>query len=113
MPKSVVKRGGRTSRKRGAALQRPSRSAALRIGKERFDAVMKAAALSGLLAGKSGRIGGRVSPALVEQAKKQTGIAADSDLIAFALASVALEDNFAAVFKRSRGKIARDLKLGY
>ena len=74
---------------------------------------MKAAARSGLLSEKSSRIGGRISPALIEQAKKQTGIATDTDLIEFALASVALEDNFSEVFKKSRGKVADDLKLGY
>jgi len=42
------------------------------VGKARFDAVMRAAEQSGLLSEKSGRIGGRVSPALVKQAKRQT-----------------------------------------
>lgn len=42
---------------------------------------------SGLLSGKSGRIGGRVSPAFVKQAKRQTGIVTDTDLIEFALAA--------------------------
>src|ERR1700743_1272054 len=70
----------------------------------RFEAVMQAAERSGLLGGKGGRIGGRVSPALVAQAKRQTGIEADSDLIVFALASVALEDNFAGIFGKARRK---------
>jgi hypothetical protein len=67
---------------------------------------MQAAERSGLLSGKSGRIGGRVSPALVEQAKRLTGIATDTDLIEFALATIALEDGFAEAFKESRGKSA-------
>jgi hypothetical protein len=54
------------------------------ISKARFEAVILAAERSGLLSGKSGRIGGRVSPALVRQAKRQTGIVTDSDLIEFA-----------------------------
>jgi hypothetical protein len=74
---------------------------------------MLAAKQSGFLSGKSSRIGGRVSPALVEQAKRLTGIETDTDLIEFALATVALEDNFAEAFKESRGKIDRDLKLGF
>jgi len=81
--------------------------------KARFEAVMWAAEKSGLLSKKGGRIGGRVSPALVRQAKQQTGIETDTDLIEFALASVALEDNFAEVFKESRGKVAPKLKLGF
>jgi hypothetical protein len=83
------------------------------VSKARFDAVMQAAKQSGLLSEKNGRIGGRVSSALVRQAKRQTGIQTDTDLIAFALATVALEDNFAEVFKTSRGKVAPKLKLGF
>ena len=83
------------------------------VGKARFEAVMRAAEKSGLLNEKGGRIGGRVSPALVRQAKRQTGIETDTDLIEFALATVALEDNFADVFKESRGKLHPKLKLGF
>jgi hypothetical protein len=85
----------------------------LPVSKARFEAVMRAAEQSGLLGEKSGRIGGRVSSALVRQAKRQTGIDADTDLIEFALASVALEDKFAEVFKVSRGKVDPELKLGF
>ena len=74
---------------------------------------MLSAKQSGLLSGKSGRIAGRVSQALVEQAKRQTGIETDTDLIEFALATVALEDNFAEAFKESRGKVNPELKLGF
>src|SRR5438132_382958 len=83
------------------------------VSKARFDAVMRAAEQSGLLREKSGRIAGRVSPALVEQARRQTGIETDTDLIEFALATVALEDNFATAFKESRGKVDPGLKLGF
>jgi hypothetical protein len=83
------------------------------VSKTRFEAVMQAAEKSGLLNEKGGRIGGRVSPALIRQAKRQTGIETDTDLIEFALATVALEDNFADVFKESRGKVDPKLKLGF
>ena len=83
------------------------------VSKTRFEAVMRAAEKSGLLSEKGGRIGGRVSPALVKQAKQQTGIETDTDLIEFALATVALEDNFAEAFKESRGKVDAELKLGF
>jgi hypothetical protein len=85
----------------------------LPVSKARFEAIMQAAERSGLLREKSGRIGGRVSPALVKQAKRQTGIETDTDLIEFALATVALEDNFAETFKESRGKIDPELHLGF
>jgi hypothetical protein len=106
----------RSAARRGRAAtmwNRNSASGELRIDVARFEAVMKAAERSGLLSEKSSRIAGRVSPTLVEQAKKQTGITGDTDLIAFALASVALEDNFGAAFKVSRGKVSTDLKLGF
>lgn len=73
---------------------------------------MTAAERSGLLKEKSGRIAGRVSAALVARAKKRTGIQTDTDLIAFALANVALEDDFAETFKKVRGAVDADPKLG-
>ena len=83
------------------------------VGKAKFDAVIKAAENSGLMREKSSRIGGRVSAALIEQAKKQTGIEGDTDLIEFALANVAITDDFSKVFKESRGKVDPILKLGF
>ncbi|MDB5441276.1 MAG: hypothetical protein JWM33_3703 [Caulobacteraceae bacterium] len=79
----------------------------------RVETVMAAAQRSGLLLEKTGRIGGRVSQALVEKAKARTGITTDTDLIEFALANIALEDRFAETFKASRGKVDPDLKLGF
>lgn len=99
-----------TERSRTAA---PEAGVESDLGRERFQAVMRAAEQAGLLRGKSGRIGGRVSPALVEQAKRLTGIESDTDLIEFALASVALEDNFAELFTESRGTVDPALKLGF
>src|SRR5713226_2767625 len=93
--------------------QRDAKTGQFLVSKARFEAVMQAAEQSGLLSEKSGRIGGRVSPALVRQAKRQTGIETDTDLIEFALATVALEDNFAETFKESRGKVDAELKLGF
>ncbi len=94
-------------------VRRDAKSGDLVVSKARFEAVMQAAEQSGLLSEKSGRIGGRVSPALIKQAKRRTGIEADTDLIEFALATVALEDNFAATFKKARGKVDPGLKLGF
>lgn len=76
------------------------------------EAVMDAARRAGLLGERSGRIGGRVSPALVRQAKARTGLSGDSELIAFALASLALDDRFAEVFRSVRGQVDPDLDLG-
>ena len=115
MPKVIAK----TSRKRaktparGGAPAPNGESRAAKVSEARFGTIMQAAARSGLLQEKSSRIAGRVSPTLVKQAKKRTGIEADSDLIAFALASVALEDDFPEAFKDARGKVDAKLKLGF
>jgi hypothetical protein len=82
-------------------------------GRTRVDAVIEAAESSGLLGEKSARIGGRISPALVEQAKKRTGIKTDTDLIEFALANIALGDNFAKTYRKTRGTVDPALKLGF
>ena len=78
-----------------------------------FESVMDAAERSGLLKDKNSRIAGRVSRALIEQAKRRAGIESDTDLIEFALASIALEDNFAEAFKAAHGTVDPDLKLGF
>jgi hypothetical protein len=101
------------SARRTKAIRQDEETGRLPVSKARFEAVMQAAEQSGLLGEKSGRIAGRVSSALVKQAKRQTGIETDTDLIEFALATVALEDDFAEVFRKSRGKVDPDLKLGF
>lgn len=99
--------------RRAKVVQRDLETGQASVSKARFEAVMQAAEQSGLLREKSGRIGGRVSLALVEQAKRQTGIETDTELIEFALATVALEDKFAEVFEGARGKIDPTVKLGF
>lgn len=83
------------------------------LSAKRYHAVMEAAAHSGLLGEKSKRIGGRISPALLEQAKKHTGIVTDTDLIEYALANLALDDDFGSTFRETHGTIDPDLKLGF
>lgn len=102
------RRGGRTT-----AVEPQARPGPTEDRGARFEAVMRAAEQSGLLGAKSGRIAGRVSEALVRQAKRQTGIVTDSELLEFALAAVALEDDFAEAFRKSRGKVDPELTLGY
>jgi hypothetical protein len=65
------------SARRRKAVRRDAKTGQLAVDKARFEAVMLAAEQSGLLGEKSDRIGGRVSPALVKQAKRQTGIETD------------------------------------
>lgn len=80
---------------------------------ERVRITLETARSAGMLEEKTARISGRVSPALIAQAKRRTGIASDSKLVEFALASVALDDDFAAVLRRVAGTVAPDIPLGY
>jgi hypothetical protein len=105
---------GKISSVRGRATKRGTSDEQLMTARHaQVEAVMAAARQSGLLHEKSSPIGGRVSSALVEQAKARTGIEADTDLIEFALANIALEDKFAAAFKAVRGKVDPDLDLEF
>ncbi|MGN6551061.1 MAG: hypothetical protein ACTHJ3_14355 [Pararhizobium sp.] len=79
----------------------------------RISAVIAAAEESGLLGGKAARIGGRVSPALLERARRNTGIEADTDLIEFALANLALADDFPAAFREMKGSVDPTLDLDF
>jgi hypothetical protein len=79
----------------------------------RINAVLRRAEESGLRAAKNGRIAGRVSADLIKQAKARTGLTSDTELVEFALANVALEDNFAETFRKTRGTVDPTLKLGF
>jgi len=110
---SVRKRGAKPRVRAAIGIELGGLSGQTGAGESRVETVMKAAKRSGLLGERSGRIAGRVSPALVRRAKDRTGIKTDSDLIVFALANVALEDNFAETFKDIRGTVDPGLKLGF
>jgi hypothetical protein len=102
----------RPSARRGAA-RRTGQLTGSALGAARFKAVIEAARQSGLLGEKNARISGRVSAALIVQAKRLTGIQTDQDLIEFALAILALEDHFADAFRETRGKVDSELLLGF
>ncbi len=74
---------------------------------------LRAAIRKGLIGSKDERIAARLSHALIEQAKRQTGIKGDTELLEFALANVALEDNFPATMNKLEGTIDPDIKLGF
>lgn len=76
-------------------------------------AVMNMARELGLLGGEKGRIGGRIRRDLVTAAKVKSGIASDTELLEYALAKVALEDDFGAQLVRRKGQITRDLDLEF
>jgi hypothetical protein len=108
----VVKRPAQTGFAAGLSRQ-AGKGQRVEVSRKRVDAVIAAAERSGLMGEKTGRIGGRVSPALIEQAKKLTGIESDTELLQFALASVALEDDFLATFRKLKGTVDPSLDLEF
>jgi hypothetical protein len=76
-------------------------------------AVLEAARKLGLLGGENRRIGGRVCGDLVAAAKKKSRITSDTELIEYALAEVALEDDFGTRLIRRKGRVAKDADLEF
>jgi hypothetical protein len=89
-----------------------ARSARLR-GNPRREAVIETAKNAGLLAGASGRIAGRIRKQLVNAAKARSGIKSDTELLEYALARVALEDDFGQKLIARQGRVPRDLYLEF
>jgi hypothetical protein len=83
-----------------------------RLGK--LHELMLIAEKDGLLQGKRTTVtGGRMPIALVEQAKKRTGIDSDTPLIEVALAAVAVADDYADWLLSRRGTIDREAELAF
>lgn len=74
--------------------------------------VAAAAKAAGLLAGESRTLGARVPTQLVSRAKERSGIASTTDLVEYALAKVALEDDFGVNLASRKGLIPVDIALG-
>ena len=76
--------------------------------------VMVIAEEQGLLRGKRNQVvRGRMPKALVEQAKKRTGVVSDTDLIELALANIAVADGYAEWLLARRGTIDREADLEF
>lgn len=104
---------GTTKRARRPSKEQLHHMEVLKRKREQIAAVMESAKRSGLLEEKSGRIAGRVSADLIEKAKARTGLTSDTELVEFALANLALEDNFAETFRKTQGTVDSTLKLGF
>lgn len=80
--------------------------------KPRVKAILAAAAARGLMRGTKGKqLSGRVHESLFEEAALKSGLRG-SELIDYALAKVAIEDDFAERLLDREGTIGRDLDLG-
>jgi hypothetical protein len=77
-------------------------------------AALEDARRGGLLAGeKTAHISFRAPPALVEAAKRKSGVVSLTELGILALAMLAQPDPAAAFFKRSRGRLGKGHMLEY
>ena len=79
----------------------------------RREAVLKTVKVAGLLNGARSRIAGRIRAQLVKAAKARSGIKSDTDLLEYALARVALEDDFGKKLIAREGRLPRDLDLEF
>jgi hypothetical protein len=77
------------------------------IMSERRTVVLQAAEERGLLGAKDRMVGGRLPDALVEQAKRASGIAETTELLTYALARIAVEDDFAERLMARKGRVPR------
>ncbi len=81
--------------------------------RRRHQVVIETAERAGLLRGDNGRIAGRVRAELIRSAKERSGITSDTQLLEYALAKVALEDDFGAKLLVRTGRVAKDLDLEF
>lgn len=89
-------------------------SARLRVkGRSRVAATLEAVAAAGLTAGSKGkRISGRAHERLVQAAAERSGLHGN-ELLEYALAKVALEDDFADKLLAREGRVSRDVDLEF
>ena len=80
-------------------------AAAARTG--RRTALIQAAEERGLLGSKDRQLGGRFSDALIDEAKRVSGISENTDLLTYALVRVALEDEFGERLLARKGRIPK------
>jgi hypothetical protein len=76
-------------------------------------AVLDTAKHAGLLAGARSRIAGRIRKELVDAAKARSGIHSDTELLEYALARVALEDDFGSKLIVREGRVPQDIDLDF
>ena len=79
----------------------------------RRTAVLATARDAGLLAGASSRIAGRIRKPLIEAARARSGIKSDTALLEYALACVALEDDFGKKLLALKGTVPKDIDLEF
>lgn len=79
--------------------------------RNRREKVVAAARDVGLLEGVRSSIGARIPQLLIEAARARSGLTSTTDVVEYALAKLALEDDFGAKLVARKGRVARDLDL--
>jgi hypothetical protein len=98
---------------RRAAAKPAARKALSPEGNPRRNAVLKTAKDAGLFAGATSRIAGRIRKPLIEAARARSGIKSDTELLEYALACVALEDDFGKKLLALKGTVPKDIDLEF
>jgi hypothetical protein len=83
------------------------------IAAERQRSVASAAHKAGWLEGGRDRVGARIHSRLLAAAKARTGLSANTELLEYALAKVALEDDFGVKLLALKGSIPADIDLEF
>ena len=82
------------------------------VALRRRDLVLQQARQQGLVGEeKDARISGRVRRRLIDAAKLRSGLTSDTDLLEYALARLALEDDFGTLLVRRKGSVPEDVDL--
>jgi len=89
------------------------RSSGSEIPRRRHQVIIETAQRAGLLSGENGRIAGRVRETLIQTAKERSGITSDTELLEYALAKVALEDDFGPKILARKGRVSKDVDLEF
>lgn len=79
------------------------------------DKILDVARQDGLIpvSDKDAKVSGRIHRSLLDAAKRRTGLTSDSALLEYALAKVAVEDDFGERFARLRGSVSKDVDLEF
>ena len=83
------------------------------INADRRAKVVAAAEEAGLFAGSKDSIGARVPKPLLDAAKEKSGLSKTTDVVEYALAKLALEDDFGPKLLARKGRVSRDLDLEF
>ncbi len=73
----------------------------------RREAFIRIAEERGLLGSKDRQLGGRFSDALIDEAKRVSGITENTDLLTYALIKVAIEDDFGERLIARKGHVPK------